>query len=151
LPASETSSSGAPREAIRSQPSPASATAPGPDLEEHEDDETEGQRQPRGLHALGDGARPVTGTRAAGRPGGRAVGEEVQQRRRPGEQPAADGEAAEGDGTQMPDDSGVDQQVERLGREDDERRNGEREDGGAAGHSPVSSLRKASMVFSRSR
>ena len=64
----------------------------------------------------------VAGPGAAGGTGGRAVGEEVQQRRGPGEQPAADGEAAEGDGVQVPDDGGVDQQVQRLGRQDDERR-----------------------------
>jgi hypothetical protein len=104
----------------------------GEKLEEHEDDETQAERQPGGLHALGDGTGAVTGAGPAGRTRGRAVGEKVQQRGRPGQQPAADGEPAQGDGAEIPHDRCVDEQIERLGGENDERRKREGDDGRGA-------------------
>jgi hypothetical protein len=91
-----------------------------------EDAETEGQ--PAGLHALGDRTGPVAGSRAAGGPRGGAVREEVQQRGDVGQQPAADRQPAQRDGAEVADDGGVDEQVERLGRQHDQRRRRERGD-----------------------
>ena len=121
---------------MRSHCSPASATAPGPPASRRvsgparswnssDDGEPSARAEPGGLDPLGDGAVPVPGAGATGRAGGGAVGEEVEQGRRPRQESSPDGEPAERDRAEVPDDRGVDQQVQRLGREDDERGNGE--------------------------
>jgi hypothetical protein len=122
----------------------------GEELEEQQDDEPEAEGQPGGLDPLGDSSGTVTGAGTAGGPGGGAVGQEVQQRGRPRQQTPADGEPTERDGAEVTHDGGVDQQVERLRRQHDQRRHGEREDGRAATHSTLSSARRAATVASRS-
>ena len=112
---------------VARRPGQQAGERPGEELEQQPGRPGPRPGQPGGLHALGDGAGPVAGPGAAGGAGRRAVGEEVQQGRRPGEQSPADGQPAERHGAQMPDDGGVDQQVQRLGRQHDERRNGEGE------------------------
>jgi hypothetical protein len=103
----------------------------GEQLQDQDDGKAQPEGQPGGLDALGDGARAVTRTGAAGRTSGGPVSEEVEQRGGPGEEAAADGETAEGDGVQVPDDGGVDEQVQRLRREDDKRRNCQGQDRGS--------------------
>ena len=167
---------------MRSHCSPAEATGPGPPARswvsgparswkpgDHR--QPQAQREPGGLHALGDRPGPVSGPGPAGSTGGGAVGEEVQQPGGPRQQPAADGEAAERDGAQVADDRRVDQQVQRLGRQDDERRHGQGEHRRGAAVVAImarnrsrsrirgqdsmiamdNSARRASTVFSRSR
>ena len=90
--------------------------------------EPETDREPGRLDALGDGPGPVAGTRPAGGSRGGAVGEEVQQRRRPRQQRTADRQSCERDGAEVADDRGVDQQVQRLRRQDDQGGDGEREE-----------------------
>jgi len=58
----------------------------------------------------------------------RAVGEEVEERERPGEQRGGDGEPGQLVRAEVADHRGVDEQVERLGRERAERRQHEAED-----------------------
>ena len=86
------------------------------------------EREPRRLYAFGDRRRPVTGTEPAGGPAGGAVGEHVAEPGRERQHAAADGEAGERRAAQVPDDGGVDQHVERLGGEHDQRRQRQRGD-----------------------
>ena len=77
LPAIETRIAGAPKIAIRSHGSAASAMSPPPAIADdqrhrrgldHDDDHrAEPERQPGGLHALADRRRPVAGAEEAGR------------------------------------------------------------------------------------
>ena len=171
LPASEISSSGAPRLATRSHSSPAAATAPGAPASSRvsgparswnstSDADAEAEGEPGRLHALGHRTVPVAGPGAAGGARRRAVGEEVQQRRGPGEQRAADRQPAERHGAEVADDRGVDEHVQRLRRQHDERRHGERRHGGTCGvgrpsggrrhHRADNSARRAAIVDSRS-
>jgi hypothetical protein len=128
-------------------------------LEDGDDDQAERQGQPGRLHALGHRTGAVSRTSPSGGAGRRPVGEEVQQRRRPGEQAAADRQAGQRDDAQVPDDGGVDEQVDRLGREHHQRREGEGEDRGPPrgrrdhvrrGHAAASSALSAAIVASRS-
>ena len=73
-------------------------------------------------------ALAVAGADAAGDRGGRAVGEEVEDAERHAEHGAGDAEPAERPGAEVPDDRGVGQDVERLGRERAERRDREPQD-----------------------
>ena len=83
-----TRSSGAPSSATRSQlkapsamapPLPsASATGQGDQLSDAEHHRADRQREPRGLHALGDGVGPPPGSVQPGGAGGRAVRQEVE-------------------------------------------------------------------------
>ena len=81
-------------------------------------------------------ARRLAGTDLAGDGGGRRVGEEVEDGERRGEHGAGDGEAGELAGPELADDRGVDEHVERFGRERPERRQREPPDLGVVGAAP---------------
>ena len=100
---------------------------PGEQLADGEQHQPDRDREPRGLHALGDGVRPAAGAVQAGGAGGGAVGQEGQLGGDLGEHDRADGQRTERHRAEMPDDGRVDQQVERLGGQHAERGHGEAE------------------------
>jgi hypothetical protein len=94
----------------------------GEGLGEHGQQDAGGQREPGGLDPLGDGRGAVTGPEAAGGPSGGAVRHQRAEPDGHRHDGAADGDRGERNAPEVPDDGGVDQHVERLGREHDERR-----------------------------
>jgi hypothetical protein len=70
----------------------------------------------------------VASTEESGHRRRRAVGEEVEDEERGGEDRAGDGEPPELGRAQVPDDRGVDEDVERFGRQGAERGDGEPQD-----------------------
>ena len=139
LPAAASSRPGAPSAAMRSHCAAASATSPAPPArvrasapaaELHGDAPPAPRRQgePGRLHALGHRRGPVAGPEAAGRPPGRAVRDDGAEPGGERHHGAADGERGQRHPAEVPDHRGVDQDVERLGGEHHEGRQGERGD-----------------------
>jgi hypothetical protein len=95
---------------------------------QHSEADADRARQPQGLGGDAPGrlllARAVQARHLSGRP----VGQEVEERERPGEQRRGDGERRELLRPEVPDHRRVGEQVERLGRERAERRQREPED-----------------------
>ncbi len=92
---------------------------------EHGQCQSQAQREPAAVDsALGRvlaAARPEL----AGHPRGRAVGEEVEHAERRRQHRAGDGQTGERAGAEVPDDRGVGEEVQRLGRQGTQRRDGE--------------------------
>ena len=88
----------------------------GPDHQLPDDHQAsaDGEREPRGLHPLGDGVGAPTGAVHAGGAGRRAVGEEVELARDLREQHRGDGEARQRHRPEPSDDGRVDEEVQRL-------------------------------------
>ena len=81
----------------------------------------------RGLDALVHGGVPAAGAEPPCRPAGRAVLDERPDHQDERHQRRADAERSERRRTEMADDRGVDEQVQRLGGQHDERRRGQSE------------------------
>ena len=138
LPARTSSTPGMPSTAIRNQSSaacwvglwpPASrvvsgaaSASPSPAITSADD-----RAQPRRLHALADRGRLAAGAVPARRPRGRAVLDERPDDGQQRHQRRAHAEPGERPRPEVPDDRGVDEQVQRLGREHDEGRGGQRQ------------------------
>ena len=90
--------------------------------------DAEPEREPHAGDAVLGRALRVARADAAGDGRGRAVGEEVEDPERHAQDGAGHAEPAERPGAEVPDDRGVGQHVERLGRERAERRDREPQD-----------------------
>ncbi len=101
---------------------------PREELDEHDHRQARGESDPGALHAFGDGPGPVARAEAARGAGGGAVGEDRPDERGEAHEGSAQRETGQRDRPEMPDDGRVDQEVDRLGGEDDERRQRERGD-----------------------
>jgi hypothetical protein len=97
----------------------------GDELADDEHQQPDGERQPRRLHPLADRGAAAAGAVQPGGPGRRAVGQEGQLPGDLGEHDAGDRQAGERHGAEPADDGGVDEQVQRLGRQHRQRGTGQ--------------------------
>ena len=83
---------------------------------QHREADAEAGGQPQAVDAVLGGGAPVPGPDLAGDRARRRVGEEVEDRERRRQHRARDRQPGERVRAEVPDDGGVDEDVERLGR-----------------------------------